>query len=305
MKLTIATCQFPVSANILKNTNYILHQIKSAKESKADVVHFPEASLSGYAGADMESLKGMNWSLLRQSTKKIMQVAKELEIWVVLGSTHQLSGNHKPHNSLYIINEKGMLVDRYDKMFCAGDEQEKTGDLAHYSSGNHLAIFTIKGVRCGAQICHDYRYPELYREYKRRGVQVIFHSYHAANIKGDRLKAMQSVVSKDIMKFNQGRTYPEITMPATMVSYAANNYVWISCSNSSAKESCWASFFVRPDGVITGKLRRNVSGTLISNVDTEQEYYDSTKAWRDRAIEGIFHSGSLVEDSKSENRTTL
>jgi predicted amidohydrolase len=46
--------------------------------------------------------------------------------------------------------------------------------------GSHFATFVINGVRCGAQICHDYRYPELYRQYQRRGVQLMFQPFHAA-----------------------------------------------------------------------------------------------------------------------------
>jgi hypothetical protein len=29
---------------------------------------------------------------------------------------------------------------------------EETGDLAHYSPGNHFSVFSIRGVRCGALI---------------------------------------------------------------------------------------------------------------------------------------------------------
>lgn len=81
-----------------------------------------------------------------------------------------LTGDHKPHNSLYIINATGSIVDRYDKRFCAGDPEESAGGLVHYTPGDHLSVFTINGIRCGALICHDYRYPELYREYKRRAL---------------------------------------------------------------------------------------------------------------------------------------
>lgn len=103
-----------------------------------------------------------------------------------------MTGRHKPHNSLYIIDDRGDLVDRYDKRFCAGDgsPNPQTGDLANYSPGNHFSVFSINGVRCGALICHDYRYPELYRQYKRRGVEVMFHFYHAGNISPERWQAM-------------------------------------------------------------------------------------------------------------------
>jgi hypothetical protein len=77
------------------------------------------------------------------------------------------------------------------------------------------------------------------------------------------------------------------------------------CSNTSAKESCWPSFFMRPDGVVTGKLRRNVPGVLISDVDPRKKYYDSTVLWRERAMRGVFHSGKLLRDPRSKARTRL
>jgi hypothetical protein len=96
------------------------------------------------------------------------------------------------------------------------------------SPGNHFSDFSIKGIRCGALICHDYRYPELYREYKRRGVQLMFHSYHAGGILPPRLAAMREDVGEDFWGLNPGSTIPEIAMPATMISGADNNHVWIS-----------------------------------------------------------------------------
>ncbi len=204
MKINVATCQFPTDSDIRSNLQYVSRQMKSAKEQGAHVAHFPEACLSGYAGADFLSYKDFNWDLLEQCTREILELARQIRLWVILGSTHRLSGQNKPHNSLYIINDEGQLVDRYDKMFCAGDESGETGDLAHYSSGNHFSVFGISGVRCGALICHDYRYPELYREYKRRGVQLMFHSYHAAHIPAERFQAMQDEVGAEHQKLNQG-----------------------------------------------------------------------------------------------------
>jgi deaminated glutathione amidase len=305
MKLTVATCQFPVGPDIRKNLRYVSRQMRVARDSGADVAHFPEACLSGYAGVDFASYEDFDWDSLRECAQRVLELAHQLRVWVVLGSTHPLTGRRQPHNSLYIIDDRGKIVDRYDKMFCSGDRSEKTEDLAHYSPGDHFSVFTIKGVRCGALICHDYRYPELYREYKRRGVRLVFHSYHAGNIAPERFKAMQDEVGDGLGRYNPDSTIPGITMPATMIAEAANNHVWISCPNSSARESCWPSFFVRPDGVVTGRLRRNTAGVLVSEVDTNEPIYDSTIAWRDRAMDGVFHSGTLVRDERSDERTRL
>ena len=305
MRLEVATCQFPTSADINKNLRYVLRQMKTAHDRGAKVAHFPEACLSGYVGHDLESYRGFNWNLLETSTLQVLDLARELKLWVILGSIHRLNGQHKPHNSLYIINNRGELVDRYDKMFCAGDKTGKTGELAHFSPGNHFSLFEINGVRCGTLICHEYRYPELYREYKHKGVELMFHSYHAANVNRNRYREVQEQVGTEFHKLNPGTTLPEITMPASMHAAAASSHVWISCSNSSARQSCFPSFFVRPDGVIIGRLRKNVAGVLISTVDTNAKLYDATVAWRDLAMKGIFHSGKLVRDKRSDNRKSL
>lgn len=115
-------------------------------------------------------------------------------------------------------------------------------------------------------------------------------------------------IEPEYRSFNPGQTYPEITMPATMISYAANTYVWISCSNTSAPEQCWAAYTVRPGGVITGQLQKNIPGVLVTDIDTSKIYYDSTVHWRDRAMHGIFQSGDLdstLGDDNSRDRTTL
>jgi predicted amidohydrolase len=303
MKLTVATCQFPVDAEMRRNLQYVARHIQAAKERGAHVAHFPEACLSGYAGVDLPSFQGFDWALLQEYTQRILELARQYRLWVILGTAHRLTGRHKPHNSLYIMSDHGTLVERYDKRFCAGDRARKTGDLAHYSPGNHLSVFEIRGVRCGALICHDCRYPELYRAYRRQGVQVMFHSYHAGHIPPERFQAMRDTVGERLHPINPGATLPGITMPATMHAAAANNYMWISCPNSSARESCFPSFFVRPDGVITGRLRRHTAGILVSEVNTGTQFYDSSVAWRDRAMRGILHSGRLVRDIHSDERT--
>jgi predicted amidohydrolase len=305
MKLIIATCQFPISSSISHNAEYIIKQMKSAKIQGADIAHFPEACFSGYAGADFSSYLGFDWMQLKQSTLDILAEASKLRLCVILGSTHRLSGNHKPHNSLYIIDNHGRIIGRYDKMFCAGNKKGDTNDLAHYNPGNHFFFFTLNSIRCGTLICHDYRYPELYRQYKLHGAQVIFHSFHAGHMSLKQFDKLKTDVGIENHKHNPGSTLPGITMPAAMITSAADNYVWISCSNTSARQNCWPSFFVRPDGVVIGRLRLNKAGILISRIDTKKKFYDSSVTWRNRAIKGIYHSGNRVNDIRSRNLTSL
>ena len=246
--ITVATCQFPVSADIRANLVYIKRQMRLAKQRGAHVVHFPEGALSGYAGADFEDFTDFDWNALRQAASEVLGYARRARLWVVLGSAHRLSDGHKPHNSLYIIDDSGQVVDRYDKMFCSGGADGKSGDLAHYSPGGHFSTWTVNGVRCGALICYDYRFPELYRGYKKQGVELIFHSFHAARMSDERLAGIEKEIGPELAQVNKAATFthPGITMPAAMTAEAAFNHVWISCPNSSAPQSCWPAFSSGP-----------------------------------------------------------
>ncbi|MBN2013322.1 carbon-nitrogen hydrolase family protein [candidate division KSB1 bacterium] len=274
-KLRVATCQFPISFDIKKNAAWIAKQMRIAKLQNCDIAHFAEGALSGYAKADFDSFAGYNWEQLWAETDSILALAKELKLWLVLGSAHKLSGANKPHNSLYVINPDGEIIDRYDKRFCT------TGDLNFYSPGNHFTTFEINNVTCGLLICYDLRFPELYREYVKLNTDVIFHSFNNSRHSIDCI-------------------HPKI-MPITAQTRAGTNGLYISINNSSAPYG-WPSQFITPDGLVNGKLEANKPGILISDVDTSIDFYDASKPYRLDAINGKLNSGETVKDERSENR---
>jgi predicted amidohydrolase len=274
-KIRIASCQFPVSADILENLRWIEQQMTHAKLRRADVVHFPECALSGYPGTDMKTLDGFDWELLHKATDSVLDLARTFKIWVVLGSLHPLSEGNKPHNCLYLINPDGEIQDRYDKRFCT------SGDLEYCSPGDHFVNFKVNGVHCGLLICYDVRFPELYREYRKSGTDVIFQSFYNA-------------------RQGKGSIHPVI-MHITAQTRAATNYFFMSLTNSSAPES-WPCYFITPDGLVQNKLAMNVPGVLISDIDTGRKYYDASRAFRQDAMSGKLNSGETVSDPLSQDK---
>lgn len=275
-RIRIASCQFPVSADIGQNLAWIRTQMIESALRKADVVHFPECGLSGYPGTDMAHLDQFDWEQLHQSTDSILVLARQLKLWVLLGSIHPVTGNKKPFNSLYVINPDGKIIDRYDKRFCTA------GDLDYFSPGDHFVTFDVHDVKCGLLICYDIRFPELYREYRKLEVDLIFQSFYNA-------------------RQQPGSIHPVI-MPVTAQSRAATNYFYMSLTNSSAAES-WPCHFITPDGLIQNKLPLNTPGILISEVDIHMEYYDASEPYREDAINGKLNSGETLPDELSKNRT--
>jgi predicted amidohydrolase len=274
--LRIAASQFPVSANIDSNAAWIKQHMHEARQENADIIHFPECALSGYAGVDFQSLDSLDWQKLVSQTESIMALARDLNLWVLLGSTHRLSGQNKPHNSLYVINPQGQIIDRYDKRFCTN------GDLNYFSPGDHFVVFEAKNMICGLLICYDIRFPELYRAYKKQNVQVIFQSFYNARQK-------------------PGSIHPKI-MPVTAQARAATNYFYMSLTNSSARHS-WPCHFITPDGLIVQKLPADQPGILYSEIDITEQFYDASKPFRMDAINGKLNSGETVQDERSQNKT--
>jgi predicted amidohydrolase len=274
-KLKLATCQFPISADIAENARWIRKQITEAASQGADLVHFPETALSGYAGDDHESLDRLDWKLLRREMESILATAKKHRLWVVLGSTHRLGKGHKPHNSLYVISPAGRVVDRYDKRFCT------VGDLRHYTPGDHFVVFEVNGVKCGLLICHDYRYPELYREYAKRGVNVMLHSFYNA------FKTEKTTLGKLTKEYAQ--------------VYASMNHVFASYTNTS-RPCAWPGYFVTPDGRVRGTAPTEKPAVMVNEIDLSKKYGDPSGTFRADAIRGKLNSGKKVDDPRSEDR---
>ncbi len=277
--LRIATCQFPVGPQIERNSRAICELLREAGKAKADVVHFSECALSGYVGTDFPNFEGYDWNLLRVETEKIMVLAKELDLWVVLGSTHRLTEPNKPHNSLYLIGPDGKIEDRYDKRFCT------TGDLRRLTPGDRFATFTINGVKCSMLICFDLRFPELYRELYKQKVHCIFQSFYNARQKGPS-------VHTHIMR-------------QTMQCRAATNHLWVSMSNSSGYYAPYPSCFIQPDGKIVRQLKSNRPGLMVNVVDLNRKFYDPMAHFRDIAINGTLHNGQTADDPRSRNTKAL
>jgi deaminated glutathione amidase len=259
--LKIATCQFAVGSLVRRNGRQICRYIEKAADAGADVVHFPESALSGYAGIDFPNFVDYNWDLLKTETEKIQRAAAKHKIYVVFGSAHKIKGSDKPYQSLYLVNPKGQIQCRYDKRFCIKAE------LNRYTPGNRFVFFTINGVKCSLLVCFDVRFPELYRQLYKKGVKCLFQSFYNARQKGPSIHS-------EIMR-------------QSMQCHAACNALWVSMSNASGYYSPYPSCFIQPDGRIVKQLKRNVPGIMVNTVDLSQKFYDPMAGFRELAIKRI------------------
>lgn len=277
MKLRIATCQFTENWKPRQNAARIGRYIAAAAAKGADIVHFHECALSGYAGKITSP--DYDWAALREAGESLLAEARRHQIWVVVGSAHPLTPPHRPHNSMYVISPRGQIVDRYDKHFLMPNE------LDIFTPGDSFVTFRVKGVTCGVLICFDLRFPEIYRQMVKRGVQVLLQGFHNGRMDGPGIH--------------------EHIMRQTMQANAASNGLWVSAPNSSAPYCRWGSVFIQPDGLIAGRLPRTRAGMMVNTADTALKYYDPISAFRPLAMAGRLHNGRLVRDRRSDDRNHL
>lgn len=236
-KLRVASCQFPVTDDIERNSTYLQRYLRRAAQEGADLLHTSEACLSGYAGYDYSTFDGYDWDALRRETKKLRELSASLGLWLVLGSSHYLDNRTKPTNCVYLIDRAGTIVDRYDKRMCT------PGDQLHYSAGMRFVTTTINKVKLGLAICYDICYPQIYMAYREMGVKLMLHSFYNAR--------------------DPGRSWLDVLNVRKVPTRCADNGMWAVANNSSHPYSHWASFVARPDATIPKRLKINQAGMLI------------------------------------------
>lgn len=218
--------------------------MREAARRGAELVHFSEAALSGYAGSQFDSFRRYPWEVLDDETRRVRDLAAELRLWTILGSTHR-QRQGKPLNSLYLIAPTGRAVKRYDKCFLM------PRDCRHYSPGRRLATHTLNGIKFGLLICFDFRFPEIWREYLKRRCRLIFLSSYLAAPKPS--PVMESVA------------------PATMATRASENVFWLVANNTSGERPWCGSRVLRPDGSVACQAPAGRPAVLVHTIDLAED----------------------------------
>lgn len=167
MTLRIAMAQLDMLVgDITKNTQSVIDAANKARdEEKADVVVFPELTLTGYPPEDL---------LLRPSLDTRIEAALETllkevkDIYLVVGYPRRIDG--ELFNCASVICQ-GKMLGEYAKQklpnFLVFD------DKRYFSEGQEAVIVDIKGAKVGLSICEDIWHPEPIAQAKAAGAELI------------------------------------------------------------------------------------------------------------------------------------
>lgn len=271
--ITIATAQSHISADVRENGREIRKLMQQARAEGATLAHFPEGAMSGYAKSQIGSWDRVDWDALAHELRLVAGLARELGLWVVVGSSHRLTPSHRPHNSLYVISDKGDLLTRYDKQFCSHAELTDW-----YSPGRGCCVFEVEGWRFGSALCIEIQFPEVFLKYAEMGVDcVLFSSY-----------------SEDPMFGTQAQ------------GYAASHSYWFSVSVPAQRSHALSSRLIAPTGHIQAAAAPSTSGLALGRLDAEAPEWtvalQHARPWRAKARAGEMYRQEYVTDPRSEEK---
>lgn len=164
--LSQISCQ---RGNKQANVRKIEEYTAKAKKQGADLVIFPELSLTGYTIRD--ELFELAEKIPGPSTSAIEKIAKKHKVYIVFGMP-ELSGKTQAtiYNSAVLVGPEG-YVGKYRKMHLPTHSvfEEKR----YFRPGYHAGTFDTNIGKIGLIICYDIFFPEVCRLTRLEGAQII------------------------------------------------------------------------------------------------------------------------------------
>ncbi|MEV6283287.1 carbon-nitrogen hydrolase family protein [Kribbella sp. NPDC051770] len=167
--------------------------IRQAAKEGARLVQFAEGALcfpSKYVMSELgpdelgpSDWTKAQWHVLDEELSSIAALSAELGIWTAIPSLHR-QPDARPHNSLYVFNDQGTLVTRYDERTLS------TTKLNYmYTPGTEPKTFDLDGFRFGLAVGMDAHIPEIFIDYVRRDADCVLLSYATSGITKDNAAA--------------------------------------------------------------------------------------------------------------------
>lgn len=271
--LVIAIAQTLITEDPRENGVAIRSAMRRAAARDARLIQFPEGALSGYAKEQIPNWDVVNWEAVGAEVDQVAELARELGVWVLLGSAHPLTAPNRPHNSMYVISDDGAIVDRYDKRICSNTEITE-----FFTPGFEPVVFDVDGVRFGCAVCIEVNFPELFAEYERLGVQCLLLS-----------------------------AYPVDSIFAVKASaHAAINNYWVGLSAPQQTQHLFPAALFGPNGDTLAQVEVG-DDLVVAQIDPDDPAFhvalDFARPWRPRARDGDIYERHRVADQRSTDRS--
>jgi predicted amidohydrolase len=166
-----ACVQLRSSDDVAENIRVTSDLVREAKSKGAQFIATPENTtlMAPDGGAKLEK----SFSEDRDpALPAFTELAKELGIWLLIGSLAIKVSDTKTANRSFLINPDGRIAARYDKIHLfdvdlpSGETYRESNTVA---GGSRTVIANLPWGKVGMTICYDLRFPQLYRALAQKG----------------------------------------------------------------------------------------------------------------------------------------
>jgi len=174
--MKVAAIQFGAGKNKNRNVAKAVSLIRRAAGNGADFIVLPEAfHFRGKVSAN-KGFQGIAEGIPGPSTKPLIELAKKHRVTILAGSVCEaVPGRKKAYNTSVLIDPQGRITAKYRKinLFDALIDGKKHKESSRLYAGRRPALANIGAWKAGLSICYDLRFPELYRDYAKRGAEIL------------------------------------------------------------------------------------------------------------------------------------
>lgn len=166
--------QMVSSTKVADNLLQVEHYMTQAKDEQVELIVLPENfAFMGLKDTD-------KWQIAETYgdgpiQRKISQLAKKFDLWVVAGTMPIKGSGSKVRASCIVYDDEGLSVARYDKIHLFDvrvSEHESHQESSSVERGNELVVVDSPVGKIGLTVCYDLRFPELYQQLMIRGAQL-------------------------------------------------------------------------------------------------------------------------------------
>ncbi len=235
--MKFAVAQVSLNNDINSNIERMRHYIAEAASNKADILCFPECSLTGYR----RDFHKIDWDEILKALDMLQGIAAENGLITIVGTPYFEAD--RLYNAALVISANNRL--KYFK------NNLTDFDKQYFSRGRNILTFEVNELKCGVIICRDQNYPLLTRKYARRGMKLLF-----------LLSAHYYLPDEACFKLNKNRALP--------IARAVENNIFVGKANAVGSQgdyiSLGHSMIVSPEGSIICEADNSTEGVLYHEV---------------------------------------
>ncbi len=263
LRIAIAQQNFLVG-DVVNNVSKIISIAEQARdELQADLVLFPELTLTGYPPEDLLLRSGLQHRVL-DGLDRLMEVTN---IAMLVGYPEVTDDGQ--FNSAGLIHD-GQIHAVYRKQYLPN--YSVFDEVRYFHEGTEATVFEFKGVSCGISICEDMWHPGVMAQSAEAGAQLML-NLNASPFHIDKWREREAAMRERLEEAAMPIVYCNMVGGQDELVFDGQSFVMAANGTVTQRaEPCVEGLYLAE--FETGEQLKPVSGKVVAPLSVEASVYD-------------------------------